>query len=139
MQNPLNNCYPETVYRTGDIVRYNEKGELMYVSRADSQIKHMGYRIELGEIESAASALGGVSSCAAVYDRSEQKIVLIYAGGKDREEIMPGLSERLPEYMLPQKVYKIKEMPLNQNGKIDRRLLAGSYKQVCAGIRRNGG
>ncbi len=52
---------------------------------------------------------------------------------------MPGLSERLPEYMLPQKVYKIKEMPLNQNGKIDRRLLAGSYKQVCAGIRRNGG
>ena len=139
VQNPLNSCYPETVYRTGDIVRYNEKGELMYVSRADSQIKHMGYRIELGEIESAASALGGVSSCAAVYDRNERKIVLIYSGVKNKEEIIPGLSERLPEYMLPQKVYKIKEMPLNQNGKIDRRLLTGSYKQICAGMRRNGG
>lgn len=47
-QNPLNKCYPELIYRTGDIVKYNEHGELIYLSRKDFQIKHMGYRIELG-------------------------------------------------------------------------------------------
>lgn len=56
-QNPLNKCYPELIYRTGDIVKYNEHGELIYLSRKDFQIKHMGYRIELGEIETNINSL----------------------------------------------------------------------------------
>ena len=78
VQNPLNSAYPETVYKTGDLVKYNEKGELIYISRIDFQIKHMGYRIELGEIEAAASALDGVTACAAVYDSDRDKIILVY-------------------------------------------------------------
>ena len=51
VQNPLNPYYPELIYRTGDIGKRNAKGELVFVSRKDYQIKHMGHRIELGEIE----------------------------------------------------------------------------------------
>ena len=51
VQNPLNTHYPELIYRTGDLAKYNEYGELVFVSRKDYQIKHMGHRIELGEIE----------------------------------------------------------------------------------------
>ena len=51
VQNPLNPHYSEIVYKTGDICKYNDKQELIYLCRKDFQIKHMGYRIELGEIE----------------------------------------------------------------------------------------
>ena len=57
VQNPLNKAYPEIIYKTGDIVKENEKGEIIYISRKDFQIKHMGYRIELGEIETAINAI----------------------------------------------------------------------------------
>ena len=61
VQNPLNQAVPELIYRTGDIVKYNERGEIIYLSRKDFQIKHMGHRIELGEIETAVSSLEEIS------------------------------------------------------------------------------
>lgn len=122
VQNPLNTAYPETVYKTGDLVKYNEKGELIYISRIDFQIKHMGYRIELGEIEAAANALGYVTACAAVYDGDRDKIILAYEGKKrESAEILSDLRLRLPEYMTPQIVKRIKAMPHNANGKVDRK------------------
>lgn len=122
VQNPLNTAYPETVYKTGDLVKYNEKGELIYISRIDFQIKHMGYRIELGEIEAAANALGYVTACAAVYDSDRDKIILAYEGKKrESAEILSDLRLRLPEYMTPQIVRRIKAMPHNANGKVDRK------------------
>lgn len=122
VQNPLNAAYPETVYKTGDLVKYNEKGELIYISRIDFQIKHMGYRIELGEIEAAANALGYVTACAAVYDSDRDKIILAYEGKKrESAEILSDLRLRLPEYMTPQIVKRIKAMPHNANGKVDRK------------------
>ena len=131
VQNPLNNSYPETVYKTGDLVRYNENGELIYISRKDFQIKHMGYRIELGEIEAAAVAISKVSSVAAVYDKENDSIVLIYEGGqKDTEAVFNALSLKLPKYMMPQKVIKIKSMPHNANGKTDRKWLLENYKNI---------
>ena len=131
VQNPLNTAYPETVYKTGDLVKYNEKGELIYISRIDFQIKHMGYRIELGEIEAAASALDGVTACAAVYDSDKDKIILVYEG-KKREitEILSELRARLPEYMMPQTVKRIKAMPHNANGKIDRKILQNNLEEI---------
>lgn len=131
VQNPLNSSYPETVYKTGDLVKYNENGELIYISRIDFQIKHMGYRIELGEIEAAASALDAVSSCAAVYDTAEDKIILVYEGKKrEISEIISELALRLPGYMMPQKIIRTKAMPHNENGKIDRKWLAKNYKTL---------
>lgn len=66
-QNPLNSHYPETIYRTGDLGRLNERGELVFISRKDSQIKNMGHRIELGEIESCACLCEGVESACCLF------------------------------------------------------------------------
>ena len=131
VQNPLNTAYPETVYKTGDLVKLNENGELIYISRKDFQIKHMGYRIELGEIEAAAYAAEGLSSAAVIYDKQEDKIILVYTGRqKDVSEIMNALKSRLPDYMLPQKIIRIKAMPINANGKTDRKWLTANYKNI---------
>lgn len=123
VQNPLNQEYSEFVYRTGDLVHYNERGELMYVSRKDFQIKHMGYRIELGEIETAASALPGIMMNCCLYDMEKSSIVLFYTGELQEKEILSELKTILPAYMLPQRIYKLEIMPLNLNGKIDRTAL----------------
>lgn len=125
VQNPLNNAYPDIVYRSGDLVRYNEYGELVYVCRKDFQIKHMGYRIELGEIENAASSFGGIDRCAAIYEAKGDNILLFYEGSKcNEEELGVYMKDKLPMYMLPQKIYKMKQLPLNENGKIDRKELS---------------
>ena len=131
VQNPLQTAYPETVYKTGDLVKYNERGELLYLCRADHQIKHMGYRIELGEIEAAAAACEKVLSCAVVFDAQADHIVLIYEGKKTEPgELIGEIARRLPAYMLPQAVVRVKTMPHNANGKIDRKWLADHYQTI---------
>lgn len=127
VQNPINTAYPETVYKTGDLVKLNNLGEILYITRRDFQIKHMGYRIELGEIEAAAGVVSGINEVACVFDAPNDKIVFIYSGKKlDEGEIMKSLRERLPEYLMPNRIIRMKNMPHNQNGKIDRKLLMQS-------------
>ena len=121
VQNPLNPHYPEYIYRTGDMGRYNDRGELVFVSRKDYQIKHMGHRIELGEIEAAANACPGVGGCCCVYDGEKQRITLYYTG--KAEALRQQLKDRLPRYMLPQKLTRLDALPLTPNGKIDRNAL----------------
>lgn len=120
VQNPLNDSYEEKIYRTGDLVKYNERHELIYLSRKDFQIKHMGHRIELGEIETAASSLSGISLCCCLYDERHSRIVLFIDKEMKRDEVNEQLKTMLPEYMLPGKVLVKEEMPINANGKIDR-------------------
>ena len=123
VQNPLNDCYPELIYRTGDLVKYNKYGELEYISRKDFQIKHMGHRIELGEIETAVSSIDGVERCCCVYDDRRSKIVLFYTGNVDGHEIIQQLKRLIPDYMLPNRKIQLDDMPFNLNGKIDRAAL----------------
>lgn len=123
VQNPLNSMYYELIYRTGDLVRYNEYGELVYVSRKDYQIKHLGHRIELGEIENVVAGMQGIDSCCCVYDEQKKKIVLVYEGKMEKEEIVSVLNLSVPEYMIPGKIVPIDSMPLNANGKIDRKMI----------------
>lgn len=120
VQNPLNTNYPEIIYRTGDIVHYNGRGELMYDCRKDFQIKHMGHRIELGEIETAVSAVEGVEQNCCLYDTEKSKIVLFYTGKIGEEEIISEIKKQVPEYMIPNKKIHLEKMPINLNGKIDR-------------------
>ena len=130
VQNPLNTAYPELVYRTGDIVKYNNRGELLYVSRRDFQIKHMGYRIELGEIESAANAIKGVDSCVCIYDKDEDRLILFYVASNLSEmDILSSVKKKVPNYMWPQEVIKLDSMPYNANGKIDRKNIGVNYKE----------
>lgn len=123
IQNPLQDYYEEKVYRTGDLVHYNELGEIIYVSRKDFQIKHMGYRIEIGEIETAASALNQIDRVCCLYDTNNSEIVLFYTGTIDSKDIKKCMKKKIPKYMVPTKYICVKEMPLNLNGKIDRRQL----------------
>ena len=120
IQNPLNKAYKETIYCTGDLGKYNERGELVYVCRKDFQIKHRGRRIELGEIETAVTALDGISECCCLYDDQKLRIVLFYTGSIEGKVINERLKEKLPEYMIPGKRIKLDSMPHNLNGKIDR-------------------
>ena len=128
VQNPLQQAYPEIVYKTGDLVRQNEAGELCYVSRKDHQIKHMGYRIELSEIEAAAGALPTVDAAAALYDKEESQIVLVYQGKRTGDDAFARtMGEALPAYMVPGKYIRVRAMPINGNGKIDRVWLQQNY------------
>ncbi|MBD5549668.1 MAG: amino acid adenylation domain-containing protein [Lachnospiraceae bacterium] len=120
VQNPLNDAYEEKIYRTGDLVKYNERHELVYLSRKDFQIKHMGHRIELGEIETAVSSLPGVSLCCCLYDDKRSRIVLFIDKEIKKDEVNEQLKTMIPEYMLPGKVIIEEKMPINANGKIDR-------------------
>ena len=128
VQNPLNKSYPEMIYRTGDIGRYNDRGELMFVSRKDNQIKHMGHRIELGEIESAANMMDGVKSACAIFDPVKKKIVLYYVGELTNAQVALYLKEKLPRYMIPNIIEALDEMPLTSNGKINRVMLKEKYQ-----------
>lgn len=120
VQNPLNNSYHELIYRTGDIGKYDENGELIFASRKDNQIKHMGHRIELGEIEANVNKLDGIKSSSCLYDNDSEKIILFYVGDVDIKEISVGLRQMLPRYMVPNKINQLDAMPLTPNGKINR-------------------
>lgn len=126
VQNPLNPHYPETIYRTGDLVYRNDRHEIMFIGRKDYQIKHLGYRIELGEIEHAVlSANDLIDNACVLYHREKREIALFYEA---RAEIAPatlrkGLLGLLPKYMVPTMFYHLQELPRNPNGKVDRNLL----------------
>jgi D-alanine--poly(phosphoribitol) ligase subunit 1 len=128
-QNPLNKHYPEIIYRTGDIARYNEEGQIMFLSRKDNQVKHMGQRIELGEIEILINSLESIDASICFYDHDKQKIVLVYQGERaNNKYIIEGIKDKFPKYMFPNIMIGLEEMPYNLNGKIDRTLLKSKYK-----------
>ncbi|WP_224732700.1 non-ribosomal peptide synthetase, partial [Francisella sp. SYW-9] len=116
------------LYKTGDLVRWLEDGNIEYIGRNDDQVKIRGYRIELGEIENQLSAIAGVKqSCVLAKDRNNSKyLVGYYVLDKEsltQEEILNQLSKVLPEYMVPSVLVEIDSMPLTVNGKLDRKSL----------------
>lgn len=127
VQNPLNPYYNEIVYRTGDICKYNDKQELIYLCRKDFQIKHMGYRIELGEIETLCNSLNEIKNAFCLYDTKLDEIICCYIGTIDTEELRAQLKIKMPYYMLPSKYEQLTMIKLNQNGKIDRRFYQEKY------------
>lgn len=127
VQNPLNTTHMETIYRTGDLVKLTEDGEMVYVSRKDFQIKHMGHRIELGEIETALCAVDGVSRACCIYLHDKGKILAFTCGEADKAAITAALRETLPAYMIPNIFVAVDAMPMTKNGKIDRNALMDVY------------
>ena len=120
VQNPLHNLYTDIIYKTGDLVSENEDGEILFVGRKDSQIKHMGYRIELGEIETAILGVEGVHNTCVLYDDVKKKMVAFFIANKSNTEIRKALIHTLPKYMIPTKWIQKEIFPLNANGKINR-------------------
>ena len=129
VQNPLRPQYPERIYRTGDLVQKNKLGEILFLGRKDSQIKHQGYRIELGEIETAASTLEGVRTACVLYNQPKQEITLFYEADAElpARDLREKLARSLPRYMLPAVFKWLPAMPMNANGKTDRPALAREH------------
>lgn len=123
VQNPLNHCYPELIYRTGDLGRYNEQGEILFGGRKDYQVKYMGHRIELEEIERAMENIEGISRACCIFDEKKSKLYGFYMGEMEKKELHHLMSSNLPPFMVPGALRKVEQMPLTKNGKTDRRAL----------------
>lgn len=135
-QTPVHTFYPERIYHTGDMGYYNDRGELMFASRMDYQIKHMGHRIELGEIEVVINAVEGIDAAVCVFDTKHEKIVLCYQCNAEnvdaaamKTRIVDKLKSRLPKFMWPNRYEYYEKLPLNKNGKIDRVALRRIYEE----------
>lgn len=111
-------------YKSGDLARYDDRGDLVFASRSDFQIKHMGHRIELGEIETVAGSLEDIQRCACLYNEKKSRIVLfcqLVPGPKmTGSDIKAALTEKLSSYMVPNRVIILESLPYNANNKIDR-------------------
>jgi amino acid adenylation domain-containing protein len=112
-------------YRTGDLARYRSDGILEFLGRADHQVKIRGHRIELGEVESALEAHPGVlHAVAAVVEAPARRLAAVVSPAGDRPvdpgELRAWAAERLPSYMLPERILIRAAMPLTANGKLDR-------------------
>lgn len=123
VQNPLRPQIREIMYKTGDLAAYNDRGELMFLGRRDSQIKRSGYRIELGEIETALNAAENVSLACCYYDAEKEKIVAAYTGCAEEKALKQHLKGALPKYMLPDVLLHREALPRTGSGKIDRKAL----------------
>ncbi|MGM5067222.1 non-ribosomal peptide synthase/polyketide synthase [Rhodococcus qingshengii] len=126
------------MYRSGDLARWNKSGELEYIGRSDFQVKLHGLRIELGEIERALLEIPGVRQAVVVLhdDADRGSHLVAYGVGDDSasisaELILQDLSLRLPRYMVPTKLITLERMPLNANGKLDRKLLPEPVFEVA--------
>ncbi|MFK4105330.1 amino acid adenylation domain-containing protein, partial [Streptomyces sp. NPDC019531] len=125
------------MYRTGDVVRWRADGNLEFVGRVDDQVKVRGFRIELGEIESVLAGCPGVGQVSVVVreGREQDKCLVAYVtpgagcegdggtGGVSVDVVRGWVCERVPDYMVPAAFVVLEGLPLNPNGKVDRRAL----------------
>ncbi len=121
----------ERCYDTGDRALRRPDGRLVYLGRADHQVKLRGFRIELGEVEAAATAIPGVAqAAAAVLEQAGSPQLVLFVEARPGIELAAStvqerLARRLPAAMRPGFVHLVAALPLSPNGKVDRRALAG--------------
>ena len=130
IEDPFSENPNARMYRTGDMARFNEDGVIEYLGRIDSQIKIHGFRIELGEIEAACESFPPISQAVVVaremakgsyslvaYVSCDESVIADESGLKDY------LQKKLPDYMVPSHIVVLRALPLNSNGKVDRKAL----------------
>lgn len=118
-------------YRSGDMCFYADDGNLMYVSRKDFQVKINGFRVELGEIENRYAAISGGKYAVVmpfVNEQGNTELAIIIEGKEyDYKEHRAALANELPAYEVPNKWLFIRTIPLNQNGKVDRKTIKSTF------------
>ncbi|MBI3653801.1 MAG: amino acid adenylation domain-containing protein [Acidobacteria bacterium] len=127
----------ERLYKTGDLGRYLPDGNIEFLGREDSQVKVQGYRIELGEIEAALGKHPAICANAVLPEgqRERKRLVAYVATHPDKmvtaDELRQYLKERLPAYMVPSAFFTLDSLPLNANGKLDRKQLPQLAKSTA--------
>ena len=121
------------LYRTGDLGRV-VNGELEYVGRVDEQVKVRGYRIELGEIEAELNGQAEVKASAVVENEGRLVAYVELRAGVAAAELQQRLRKRLPEWMVPGVYERVAQLPVNRNGKVDRkRLREAAVERLAVG------
>ena len=126
------------LYKTGDLARYSEDGNIECLGRLDHQIKIRGFRIEVGEIETAIQSQTGIFQAVVLakkYGTDDERLLAYLVLRPDAagapaaseeltiRELRSFLSERLPDYMIPSSFFVVEKIPLTPSGKVDRNLL----------------
>jgi acyl-CoA synthetase (AMP-forming)/AMP-acid ligase II/acyl carrier protein len=120
----------QRLYKTGDLGRYREDGNIEFLGRMDDQVKIRGYRIEIGEVEAILSQHPAVNAVAVLVreeQRGEKRLVAYVAADREALAIseLRGFSrKKLPDHMVPAVFVILQQLPINPNGKIDRQLLS---------------
>lgn len=128
--NTLHAGAADRLYRSGDLARRRPDGDLEYLGRKDNQVKIRGHRIELGEIETVLAGHPDLNASAVVVqEHGNEKQLVAFLVGRTGTTWSPGklrqwLAEKIPAYMIPAKFVELAALPLNPNGKVDRRVLA---------------
>jgi amino acid adenylation domain-containing protein len=131
-KNPFVEDLTALMYRTGDLARYGADGNVEFLGRGDDQVKVRGFRVELGEIESVLARHQAVKQAVVLAKEGEQgdKRLIAYVVPmreapqvSQAEELRAYLKQQVPDYMLPQAIVLLSKLPLNANGKIDRKAL----------------
>ncbi|MGN7823241.1 amino acid adenylation domain-containing protein [Chitinophaga sp. 22536] len=127
VQNPLHNDHTDIIYRTGDLGKQQQGGEILFMGRKDGQLKIRGNRVELLEVEQVIATLSGVKQALVIPHYKEDHDILLICYYTGSEELLPEqrsvLNDYLPEYMLPVYWVYLDEFPLGINGKVDRTAL----------------
>ncbi|MFK8103154.1 MAG: non-ribosomal peptide synthase/polyketide synthase, partial [Saprospiraceae bacterium] len=128
LPHPFSKKEGDRIYRTGDLARWLPDGNLVYLGRIDDQVKIRGYRIELGEIETALNRCDLVKQGVVIVDveNNGHKRLVAYIVGEakfDKVSIQTYLAEALPAYMVPSLLIPMESLPLNKNGKVDKKRL----------------
>ena len=127
---PADSALPRRLYRTGDRARTRDDGAIEFLGRADDQVKLRGHRIELGEIRAAMLRAGGVQDALAIVrgDSTDSREIIAYAVPsapdlQPTDAVWAELRRALPGYARPSALVWVESLPLNANGKVDRRAL----------------
>ncbi|MBD8033049.1 non-ribosomal peptide synthetase [Solibacillus merdavium] len=133
--NPYN--VAQKIYKTGDMVKFNHRGELIYVGRKDDQFKIRGYRVELSEVEGAIRKLNEVQGCfvSVIENQSGHKQIIAFYKLDQKIsalELRSKIKELLPHFMVPSYLVEVDEFPLNTNGKVDKKILLEHFEKMEA-------
>ena len=128
IDNPFEGGDYEKAYRSGDIVRFRTDGEIEFIGRRDGQVKIHGFRVELSEVEAVIRDYEGIRDATVVARDlgADGKAVVAYIVSDskiDIKDVANFILERKPPYMVPSSIMQIDKIPLNQNGKVNKRAL----------------
>lgn len=122
------------LYRSGDLTRWLENGEIEYLGRADAQVKVRGYRVEIPEIEAVLTSQSAIGESVVLAEarRGTTQLIGFFTSPKqeDLTELRRHLEEHLPNYMVPSRLVQVERIPVTPNGKVDRAALLSAHAAV---------